>query len=407
MLNRYRDLLALPGAIGFVVPGLIARFPIAMRPLGTLLLVLELTGSYRLAGATSAALTISQVVATPRLGRLADRYGQRRLLRLTVVAHSAGLALLIVAAQLSAPAWVLLATAALAGAAVAPVPAMVLARWTRLVASARPDDVPGALGRVYALESMLGEIVFIVGPFVVTALALGVFPAAGLLVAIALVVVGGLGLASQTGSEPPPSGTAGIPGAGAMRTAGLRVVVLTFVGSGVIVGAGDVALVAFADEAGRRGVAALLLPLFAVGSLIAALLYGSRDWQLSPERRFTFAVAGLLLGTIPLVLAPNLVVMAIAAIVAGGAIAPATIAGYALVARLVAPASLTEAFAWSSTAGIVGLAIGSAVAGQVVDGSGSRAAFVVAIVGGTAATLIVVAGGRWLRTEPATAAANP
>ena len=70
---------------------------------------------------------------SPRLGRLVDRYGQRRTLLVSLAVHSAGTLALVISTQLSAPNWILLATAALSGAAALQVGSLVRARWSALV----------------------------------------------------------------------------------------------------------------------------------------------------------------------------------------------------------------------------------------------------------------------------------
>lgn len=165
----------------------------SMRGLGCVLMLVALTGSYALAGAVAATLTLSQALTAPWLGRLADRHGQRRLLIVSLAAHSTGILLLVLAAQVSAPAWTLFLAASLAGAAVLPVGSLVRARWAGLVGG------PPALDTAFALESVIDEAVFIVGPVIVTALAVGVAPAAGLL--------GPLVSSSWDLSPSPPRGT--------------------------------------------------------------------------------------------------------------------------------------------------------------------------------------------------------
>jgi hypothetical protein len=59
-----------------------------------------------------------------------------------------------------------------------------------------------ALDTAFAVESVLDEAVFVVGPVLVTALAIGVAPAAGLLGPLVFVVVGSLFLAVQKKTEP-------------------------------------------------------------------------------------------------------------------------------------------------------------------------------------------------------------
>jgi MFS family permease len=188
MLKTYRSLLSIPHARAFVLAGFVARLSISMRALGAVLMVSELTGSYGLAGAVAAAALLGEAVAAPRLGRLVDRYGQRRVLLLSLAVHSAGTLALVISTQLSGPNWMLLATAALSGAAALQVGSLVRARWSALV-----RDSP-VLEAAFALESTLDELIFVLGPALVTALALGVAPGEGLLGALVLTTVGSLAL---------------------------------------------------------------------------------------------------------------------------------------------------------------------------------------------------------------------
>src|SRR5918994_1181431 len=235
MLKTYRSLLSIPHARAFVLAGFVARLSISMRALGAVLMISQLTGSYGLAGAVAAAALLGEAVAAPRLGRLVDRYGQRRVLLMALAVHSAGTLALVSSAQLSAPGWMLFAAAALSGAAALPVGPLVRARWSALVGGSP------ALEAAFALESILDELVFVLGPILVTALALGVAPGAGLLGALLLTVTGSLALALQHRTEPAPTGVRDQSETPAIRMPGLRILVATFVATGAIFGTLDVA----------------------------------------------------------------------------------------------------------------------------------------------------------------------
>ena len=287
MLKTYRSLLRIPHARAFVLAGFVARLSISMRALGAVLMVSELTGSYGLAGAVAAAALLGEAVAAPRLGRLVDRYGQRRALLMSLAVHSAGTLALVISAQLSAPNWMLLATATLSGAAALQVGSLVRARWSALVGGSP------ALETAFALESTLDELIFVLGPVLVTALALGVAPGAGLLGALVLTIVGSIALALQRRTEPPPAGVRDLSERSAMGTPGLRVLVATFVAAGAIFGTLDVAMVAFAGQVGASASAGPLLALVALGSLLAGLGYGARDWRWPLDKRFLASVVVL------------------------------------------------------------------------------------------------------------------
>jgi MFS family permease len=322
----------------------------------------------------------------PRLGRLVDRYGQRRVLLLSLAVHSIGTLALVISAQLSAPNWMLLATAVLSGAAALQVGSLVRARWSALVGGSP------ALEAAFALESTLDELIFVLGPALVTALALGVAPGAGLLGALFLTIVGSLALALPRRTEPTPARVREQSAESAIGTPGLRVLVATFVAVGAIFGTLDVAMVAFTGQVGAPAAAGPLLTLVAAGSLLAGLAYGARSWRWPLDKRFVASVVVLWVGTFPLTLAPSVALMAPASILAGVAIAPTLIAGFTLVQKLVPSGALTEGLNWTITALGVGAAVGAWMSGLISDSAGGRIAFLIAVVAGGTAVIMAACG---------------
>src|SRR5512135_2602531 len=194
----YRRVLHHPGALRFALPGFVARVPMAMNTLAVLLVVHARTGSYGLAGAASALGTVSQAAATPFVGRLVDRRGQSAVLRPLLIAHLAGLGLLIVSDLADWPTPALFAGAAIAGTAQPPYPALVRARWTWLLGRAP------TLAAALALESAGDEVVYVVGPVLVSTLAT-VRPVLAFIASAALVSVGTVGFVTARGGEPVPT----------------------------------------------------------------------------------------------------------------------------------------------------------------------------------------------------------
>lgn len=382
MLSPYRSVLSRRGAFGFVTAGLVGRFPLSMLGLGALLLVTTSGGSYAVGGALTATIAIATSIGAPPTGRLADRFGQHRLLPPSLLLFGAGVAGTVVAVLHHAPTWTFFPPAIVAGVAVPQIGSMVRARWVRLVGGT-PE-----LNTAFALESGLDEVVFVVGPVIATVLATQVWPAGGVVTAAGLAMIGGMALALQRSTEPPPSRHSTDAHPAAISVPGLRVLVATFVAVGGIFGTMDVAVVGFAQEHGHRGLAGVVLGVFALGSLIASVVYGSMHWRAPLHRRFSIAVAGLFLGTVPIMLAPSIPVLAGTALVAGLAISPSIIAGMGLVEALVPPGALTEGFSWVITAIGVGVAIGSSVSGVVVDAAGGHRALLTSVACGVVATSV-------------------
>src|SRR5260370_17284441 len=80
-LHRYAAVLRTPGALQFVIPGIIGRMPMGMLSIAQVMLIVSVTGRYGTAGVASAAGTVLFAIVTPRMARLADRHGQARVLR--------------------------------------------------------------------------------------------------------------------------------------------------------------------------------------------------------------------------------------------------------------------------------------------------------------------------------------
>lgn len=393
MLSPYADILRTPGARAFVLAGFVGRLPMAMLGLGTVLLVRASTGSYGIAGGVSAIIAIANALGAPQIGRLVDRFGQRRVLLPAMAVHIAGVAGLLLAAGLDAPTFVLFLAASVAGAAFPSFGSLVRARWTNLLGGT------DRLQTAYALESVLDEVVFTFGPVLVTLLATAIAPAVGLATAMGFLLLGGLSFASLRATEPPVAAGHG-RGASAIRTPGLVVLAIVLLGLGGVFGTIEVSMVAFAEEHGRAVLSGPLLALHAISSGVAGIAYGARAWKMPLHRRLQVALALLFVGTVPLALADTIPLMVVAITVSGLTISPTLITSFALVEALVPRAALTEGFAWLSTSLGAGVAVGLAVAGHVVDATSGHHAFVVAIASSLLGAIAVFAGRRWLAGIP-------
>lgn len=400
VIRPYRDLLRRPGALSFSSAGLLARLPISMLGIGIVLLVSDATGSYASAGLVAGTYTVVQALASPQLARLVDRYGQARVMRPALGVHVCGVVLLVLAAWAQAPSWTFYVAAVVAGATIGSVGALVRARWNHALGTASPGHQQ-ALHTAFSLESVLDEVVFIVGPVVVAVLATEVGPGAGLLAAAAAALVGGLLLFAQRATEPPVSGERNPPGSSVLRIPGVVVLAVAFVFVGGIFGSAEVVAIAFTEERGRPGAAGWVLASFAAGSLIAGVGYGVVHWKRSAGRRFVGGVVMLSVGILPFALVTSIPLLAAVMFVAGFAISPMIISGTSAVQELVPARRLTEGLTYISTALGIGVAIGAAASGQVIDDHGARTAFAVSVAAGGLATVTGLIGTRWLQTSDA------
>ena len=409
MATSYNTILTRPGARSFSTAGLIARFPMSMVGISTILAVEGLYGSYTAAGLVSAANFVALAIGAPILARCVDRYGQSRVMLPATIVSATSLIALAAGAHAHAHLGLLAVLAALAGGLAGSMGSLVRARWTALLN--RPEDIHTA----FSLEAALDEVAFILGPVLATALCTtSIIPVtSGWIACLVMQLFGGLWFLSQRATEPAPhprrpqrageeaEGTGGAAEGAAHDSAGLRpvlrygavgAVVVVFLISGAMFGANDVAAVAFATEAGHKSASGLVLAVWGVGSFIAALLYGARTWGWPLWKQFMTGTAALAIGTSTFVLAPNLVVLSVLALLTGLAIAPTLTSGNNIIQVTVAPSQLTEGLAWVSTALNVGVSIGSLLAGQAADAGGSHAGYLAVAGFGWAAVLAGVVG---------------
>lgn len=389
MPSPYRALFAAPGSKGFSTAGFVGRMPLSMMGIGVVTMISQLTGRYRLAGALSATIALAAAGIGPQISRLVDQYGQRRVLRPATCVALAAAAGLLLAAYFGWPDWVLFVCAAGIGS-VPSLGAMVRARWAALYRGS-PQ-----LHTAYSFESVVDEVCFIFGPIISIGLSTAWFPEAGPLLAACFLAVGVFWLTSQRATEPEPHPRRHQGGGSALHSRGLQVLVATFVATGAIFGAVDVVTVAFADERGHKGAASVVLAVYAAGSCTAGVLFGLLRPSGAPARRWLLGICTMAVSMIPLLLVGNLPLLAVALFVAGLSVAPTMITTMALVEEHVPRAHLTEGMTWVSTGLAVGVALGSSVAGWVIDAADARAGYGVPAVSGTVAVAVGFLGYRRL-----------
>ena len=390
MASPYAQLLRTPRAWPFSLAGFFARLPLSMGGLALLLLMVELTDSYFIAGAVDATWILVGAVAAPAIAMLIDRYGQRRVIGPQIVIYALGVCTLLVMAAMDAPTWSFFVVAAVSGAALPVVGAAVRARWSYVLGD---SDL---IRTAYSWESVVDEFVFVIGPPVAASVA----AAFGGSVALALTaIVGSLGtlaLLAQRHTEPPPAPPAHGKGQVAIRYRGMPAVVVVMFMLGLVFAGVEVTVVATARESGNTAAAGIVLGLWSVSSLGAGLLVGGlrRTPPLHLQLLVGSAVTWLMLT--PLFFVHSLFGIGAVLLFAGAGVAPALIAGFALAAKLVPTSALTQALTWTSIAIGGGFALGSPMSGWLVDHVSLRAGFWVAIVAGFVATVSALLGLRSL-----------
>jgi MFS family permease len=401
-LRPYAEIFEIPGAWRFSVAGVIGRMPMSMFGLGTVLLISAVTGKYGVAGTVSAVGSLGYAFSSPRIARLVDARGQRRVLLPLLAVFTVTTALLITAVQLRLPTWAFFIPGAIAGATMPSLGAMVRARWSVLLAGSP------RLHAAFSFESVADELCFIVGPAAVTLLATEVYPSSGVGVAAVLCLLGTLWFAAQRGTEPvviQPERAKGDPrrrrGAAAP---GLVVLAPVYVLLGAMFVSIDLSTVAFAQHFGHKPLAGFILGTYALGSGTGGLWYGSRQWRTPVEKRFALTLTLTVLGVATFWAQPNLITLTCGIYLCGLTIAPTLIAGFSLLEAQAKPGRRTEAMSWLSSGISVGVAAGASVVGFIIDAHGPRLGYVFGAACGAASAVTCLAGLRRLRTAEPTAA---
>ena len=389
MQPSYVAILRTPHARPLVLASLVGRLSSGAGPLALVLFVQDATGSFAAAGAASAATALANGLLAPLRGRLVDRYGQRRCLPPLALSFAVALVGVVAVARPRpgrVAATVVLAAAA--GATVPPLSASMRVLWVSLVGRG-PE-----LQTAYALDAVLEELLFVVGPLLAGTIAAAVDPAAGLLTAAGLALVGTTGFVvspvsrAWSGSQAGPAGWAG-----AMASRGMRTLALALAGVGGAIGIWEIGVVAAARREGATEVAGILLAAWAAASAVGGLWYGAQSWRAAAGRRFLVLLALLALACAPMAAAPSLALLGVVVAVVGLLIAPLESSAFVLAAELAPPGTLTESATWVTTAMNVAAAAGIAAAGALVDRAGVP--FTLAVAWGcTAAALLVALAGR-------------
>ncbi|MFI9173428.1 MFS transporter [Streptomyces lincolnensis] len=391
MAVGYLEILRARHATRLLAGTLVGRLPNATAAIAIMLFVRAEGGSYSLAGALVAAYAVANAVGQPVLGRLVDLYGQPRV-QLSAAVLSA-LAMAVFAFAGIGPLPLAYTAVAAAGLFTPPLEGGLRALWSSVLR--REDQVH----RAYAMDAVAQEVMFAVGPLLVTACVSLWSERAALLVLNAVGVLGALWVVVSPPSRAWRSAPREAHWLGALRSPGLLAMLSAFLFIGIALGSITVASVAYADDNGGDAVYGWLMAALGIGALIGGVVYGARQWTGEPARRLRVLVALLAVCYLPLTLLPGPVAMTLLTVLAGVFLAPVIACAFVLVDRHAPRGTVTEAFSWLVTTFTVGTAAGTGLTGPVVEAGGAGWGFVVPGAAGAVSLLVLLATGGVLVTS--------
>ena len=362
---------------------MIGRLPIGITGLAILILLQSASGSFAQGGATTGCYVAGLAVMAPVLGRLIDRYGPRLVLTLCGMLFPAALCALVIGVSRGLPIWLIFM---LAGAAGASFPPITVCMRTLLKRRLGEETL---LSTAYSLESVLIEMIFIVGPMLVALFVAVASPAVAVLTAAGCGCVGTLlflRLSAMRAWHVESAVARSL--LGALAEPGFAPLIGVILCYSVAFGLTEIGVAAYATENGTPSLAGVLLGLMSVGSAVGGLAYGSRGWHLPLARQFALTLALMGAGLTLLVLPWDPWFFAAWSVLAGVVMAPALIIQSMLVAKTSRPEYSSEAFTWSASALLAGVGIGLTAGGGLLEvfrsaaplAAGAGAAFLGALV---------------------------
>lgn len=369
-LTRYRTLLARHDLRTLAIASIIGRLPIGVAGLAIMLMTQAASGSFAQSGIATAGYVAGLAALAPLLGRYIDRNGPRRALIASMMIYPSAMLALAAATLMAAPYWAVLVTGLAAGASYPPITVCMRTLVKRLLTD--EEQIQTA----FSLESVLIEMIFIVGPLMVALLVALIAPLAAVVFAALCAAIGTvmfLRAPALRNWRIEPRMQASLFGPLASPGfAGLLLVVLCYSAAFGLI---EIAVTGFAGSRGQPALAGVMLGLMSVGSVSGALVYGSRTWSRPLAQQFAAALALFAAGTALLAIVENAFAFSFACVLAGLAMSPPLIMQSMLVSKTTRAEHSTEAFTWASTSLLSGVSLGILGGGALLEAHSVATAF--------------------------------
>jgi MFS family permease len=355
-MKRYKELFSFPQVISLGIAAFPARLAYGMIGLGIFFKAEQSTGSFAIAGFAIGLNSLAGAATAGIRGSVMDRWGQKWPLRILVPAYTV---LILVLNQMDTARSILIAAFVL-GITAPPINLSVRPLWKDIVP-------PTYLRTAYAFDSSMMSSTTVLGPVVVTALALSSRPYLALDVVAGLMLTGGiaLGLTRVSRNWIPEKKAKGQERLLKNRAIQMLMFEGCFIGFGW--GVFDVAVPAFATQEDVPHRVAWIFAAFGVATIIGGLLGGLVSKKMAPLSALRYAYVCWTVACVPIVFTyPDWTMAVVGASIGffGGAVQ----VFYFEVLEAVRPkGSQTSSLGWIWSVEGTFMAVGAAVGGIVSE----------------------------------------
>lgn len=353
-MQAYRNLLGERGMRRLAVAALVARLTISMWSVVLFLLVADRRDESDAALAL-AAYTLGQALTAPVRGRWIDRRGARPVLLVTTTLHVPMVTVLVTVVG-HASLLVSAGVALLAGALMPPVAATIRGLWIALT-------LPGqSRHTAMALDAVLLEAAFVIGPAIAGLLATWADPAYAVMPVLALLVLSSVLVMRSEPVDQVRAAERKGGGWGPVASTPFRTTLLLALVPTLAIAAIEVLLLTISHSGGYEWAGGVLLAAMAVGSLLGGLLFGAYGGGRAAQSWFPIILL-LMACSIPLLLLGQAEpwTFVVAAPLVGATTAPCLATVFSLSAAVTPPGQRTEAQSWVNTSLALGPALGALV----------------------------------------------
>lgn len=393
MLRTYIKIFKPRGSLQFSMAASLARLPLSMISLSLIIILAEHYNNYTIAGIVAGIYTLATAILMPLSARLADKSGQNKIAAIGSMLSVICSILFLLAISMQAPLAIIVCLA-IGIASLPSFGAFARTRWSFLY-SGDPK-----LQTAFAFESIVDEVAYIFGPALAVYLATNFFTSSSLLAAIGFLVIGASWFCTQRVTEPPVIKPDEIQKRSSLLlNKPMLLIMLVVLSIGTVIGATEIVATAFAKLANMPNAASWGLISYAIGSLIAGIIFGVTNFKIGLDKLLIILTIGVFFLTIPPLFSRNLLEFTIALFFSGFACAPLLICCFALIEAISPPQQLTEAIAYEAAGLGIGTALGAATAGKLIDTYVPQYGFLVAIAMNLITIIIVCLNYKHLKID--------